>query len=106
MTSRNWQPPADVFRCDDDWYIKLELAGIQPGEVRISAHQNTLSVSGTRRDSVFQSTPSYQSLEITYSSFSRNIALPFIIDPESIRWDYQDGMLLICLSSANRDASP
>lgn len=95
MTNKIWQPSADIFHCADQWYVKLELAGIAPDNITIMARGNTLSVSGTRRDTQERSNPFYHSLEIAYSNFSRTIRLPVVIDQDSISWEYQDGMLLI-----------
>lgn len=86
-----------MFRCDRFWYVKLELAGVRPGELTITASEDTLSISGYRKDTLLESNPFYHSLEIAYSEFNRRVRLPFPIDTGSIQFDYQDGMLLIRL---------
>lgn len=101
MYSGVWHPLTDVYHYDGKCFVKVELAGIQPAEMRISARDRQLYVSGARRDSVVQKHLYYHSLEICYSTFERVIALPFDIEPESIRWDYRDGMLLIQMNRAD-----
>jgi len=95
MSSPPWAPAVDILRGNDHWFVKLELAGVGPDHVRISADANVLSVRGTRRDTVLAQGFSYQSLEINYSGFERRVKLPFEIDCSSLSWRYQDGMLLI-----------
>lgn len=94
-----WQPSADIFRCDGHWYVKLELAGIEPDQVTLQVNDDRLFISGQRRDSVHKDSPFYHSLEITYSHFRRTLQLPFRIDQNSLELHYQNGMLLIQLDS-------
>lgn len=98
-----WKPPADIMRRGERWFIKLEVAGVCPEEVEISARDNALRVRGCRRDMLLEHGYFYHSLEISYSRFERIIELPFRIDKENIRWQYRDGMLLIQLDK--EDAS-
>lgn len=90
-----WRPPADVLYSGERWMIKLEVPGVRADELDISAQGSTLQVSGCRRDLLLEQGLLYHSLEISYSRFERAINLPFVIDPDTIRWRYQDGMLLI-----------
>ncbi|MEX0618919.1 MAG: Hsp20/alpha crystallin family protein [Pseudohongiellaceae bacterium] len=95
-----WHPSTDVFHCDEKWFVKMELAGVQPDELSIRSSEGTLLVSGCRRDIVRQDNLNYHSLEINYCQFERRVMLPFTIDSSSIRWDYSNGMLLIELGRA------
>jgi HSP20 family protein len=97
MTLTLWKPPADVLKCGERWYIKLEVAGVCPNELEIAAYDNSLHIRGCRRDMLLERDYFYHSLEISYSKFERMIELPFSIDVNSIRWQYHDGMLLIQL---------
>lgn len=90
-----WRPPADVLYSGERWLIKLELPGVRADDLQIAVHGNSLRVSGCRRDLLMEQGLLYHSLEISYSRFDRAIELPFTIDPERMRWHYQDGMLLI-----------
>lgn len=95
-----WRPPVDVLRYGERWYIKLEVAGVCPEEVAISAQENALRIRGCRRDMLLEEGYYYHSLEISYSRFERIIELPFSINVDTIRWRYQDGMLLVQLSES------
>jgi HSP20 family protein len=100
MTIGVWQPRADVYRFGERWFVKLELAGIQVNDIDVSAYESTLSVRGIRRDILLDENPFYHSLEISYSHFERKVNIPFNIEPSSICWEYNAGMLLIQLERA------
>lgn len=90
-----WQPPVDILRGQNHWCVRVELAGICPGQVQIHIEHKAIIVRGSRRDYLAANGFSYQSLEINYSAFERRIGMPFEIDKSRVNWDYQDGMLLI-----------
>lgn len=92
-----WRPAVDVYRCRDDWLVKVDLAGVHPRDVQVWAEGRRLSIQGIRRDrSVHEGHQSY-SLEIAYNRFQRTIELPCELERARIATDYRDGMLLIHL---------
>jgi len=92
-----WKPATDLFRAGNDWLIKMELAGVMPGEVQLHAHRNVLHVQGRRRDLHLQGGYTCHRLEINYTTFERSISLPGVIDADAIRTEYRDGILRIYL---------
>lgn len=94
----SWQPPADIHHAGTQWLIKLELAGVSLSDVQVHAHGNELSVRGRRSD-LLQSGFVCQRLEIRYTAFARNFALPAPIDTGSITCEYRDGILRIWLKT-------
>lgn len=97
-----WKPPADVFYSGNQWLVKIELAGITPDEVEIIAQGAGLVVRGRRRDLLLRQGFSCHSMEISYSNFERSFSLPDRIVPDSIGWDYQQGILLISFTTEDR----
>jgi HSP20 family protein len=90
-----WQPRADVHRMPDGWLVKLELAGVDPDDIRIALRGNRLWVQGTRRDAWVQECLDCHRLEIEYSRFERWLELPWLSESAEIGVTYRDGMLLI-----------
>jgi len=93
-----WRPAADVYRHAGGWLIKLELAGVVPDQVTVTAQGRELVVRGRRRDAL--RTPGYAcyAMEIVYSEFERVFEFPVALDRAELRTHYRDGMLLVTLT--------
>jgi len=96
-SGRLWCPAADVYRTDDGWIVKVDLAGIRPGDIEITLDDRMLRISGSRRDGTCGEGISHYQLEITYSRFEKMIQFPRSIDHSTIERDYRDGLLILRL---------
>jgi HSP20 family protein len=90
-----WRPAADVYRTDDGWLVKFELAGVDPDEIELFTHDRILLVRGRRCDRELIHGCQFHSLEITYSQFERCVELPASLDAARIETEYRQGMLLV-----------
>ena len=95
-----WNPAADVYRTRDGWFVKMELAGVEPDELEVTVAGDTLRVAGTRRDERLTEAVSYHQLEITYSRFERTIRFPCPIEGAHLVRRCKDGLLLLHLQSS------
>ena len=96
-SGRLWCPAADVYRTQDGWIVKVDLAGIRPADVEITIDGRVLSIRGSRRDGICGEGVSHYQLEITYSRFEKMIQFPRSIEHASIARDYHDGLLILRL---------
>lgn len=96
-SGRLWNPAADVYRSDEGWIVKVDLAGICSDELEIELHQSSLRIRGCRRDTLIREGFSYQQMEITYSRFEKTIQFPCSIEEASLQHDYRDGLLIVKL---------
>ena len=96
-SGRLWNPPADVYRNEDGWMIKVDLAGICADELKLELEDSLLQIRGCRRDTMYREGYSYQQMEITYSKFEKTIQFPCAIDEDSLTHSYEDGFLIINL---------
>ena len=46
-----WNPAADVYRTRDGWFVKMELAGVEPDELEVTIVGDTLRVARRSRSS-------------------------------------------------------
>src|SRR5262245_45018622 len=90
-----WGPAADVYRTDEGWLVKFELAGVRPSDVEVRVEGRRLSLSGTRRDWCSEEGRSYYSMEISYNRFQRTLEFPCELAGARIALESREGMLLV-----------
>lgn len=103
-SGRLWCPAADVYRTQDGWIVKVDLAGIKAADVEVSIDDKVLRISGSRRDSTCGEGVAHYQLEITYSRFEKMIEFPRSIAHASIDRDYRDGLLILRLHEEKEQA--
>lgn len=96
-SGRLWNPAADVYRSNDGWVVKIDLAGVCSDELEIEIQDSILRITGCRKDTVYREGFVYQQMEITYSRFEKTIQFPTPIEGASLKHDYRDGFLIINL---------
>jgi HSP20 family protein len=96
-SGRLWCPAADVYRTENGWIVKVDLAGIEPADIQIALDGPVLRISGSRRDSTCGEGVSHYQLEITYSRFEKMIQFPRSIEHATLERDYHDGLLILRL---------
>jgi HSP20 family protein len=90
-----WRPLADIYRLNNGWIVKLDLAGVSAEDIHIYASQRRLTVSGLRRDTVQEPACSHYLMEISYNRFERTIELPCEFDSSHLLVEHRNGMLLV-----------
>jgi HSP20 family protein len=98
---RGFRPQVDVVRTDDppEFQVVIELAGIDPENLRIFADDRTLVVAGERR----RSCPGrYFHMEIEHGVFQRRIQFAEQVDPANARAQYRGGLLTVTLPIPDR----
>jgi HSP20 family protein len=103
-SGRLWCPAADVYRSQDGWIVKVDLAGVKPADVDVIIDGDLLRISGSRRDGTCGEGISHYQLEITYSRFEKMIRFPRSIEHASIDRDYRDGLLILQLHEVPEQA--
>lgn len=104
-SGRLWCPAADVYRTEDGWIVKVDLAGIRPADIEIRLDDRVLRISGSRRDGTCGEGISHYQLEITYSRFEKMIQFPRSIDHATVERDYHDGLLILRLREEDETMS-
>jgi HSP20 family protein len=95
LSGRLWNPPADVYRCNERWIVKVDVAGVCPDELQLELAKSQLRIRGCRRDTVYREGYVYQQMEITYSRFEKIIQFPCELESASLEHSYKDGFLII-----------
>ncbi|HVQ35940.1 MAG TPA: Hsp20/alpha crystallin family protein [Pyrinomonadaceae bacterium] len=99
-SGRLWNPAADVYRSEEGWIVKVDLAGICSDDLELELDDAILRIRGCRRDTFYTKGLSYQQMEITYSRFEKTIQFPCSVEASSLAHDYHDGFLIVRLRCA------
>ncbi|MBI3989595.1 MAG: Hsp20/alpha crystallin family protein [candidate division NC10 bacterium] len=92
-----WAPAVDIYETKDALVVKAELPGVKPEEVEISIVGNTLTLKGERKQEAEVNEQGYYRLERSYGSFQRALELPSVVDANTVKATYKDGLLEIKL---------
>ena len=101
----HWRPPMDIYETVNSFVVKIEVAGIEPGEdVKIQLNRNVLTVKGYRQDRTALKKEHYHQAELNYGPFERSIVLPNVLaeDVEPVA-SYEDGFLEIYIPKVKQD---
>ena len=104
--AHGWSPNTDVDECADGLVVKMELAGVPAGSIRILLDDKMLVIEGERRDPCSGETGAgnrFRQLEIEYGPFHRVIPLPYAVQASHSKARCENGVLEIRLpKSAHR----
>lgn len=96
-------PAVNITHDKQNYYVRAELPGIEPGAFRISVEGNKLSLAGERETGADSEGVSYQRRERPGGSFDRTIVLPAEFDGEQVQARYVDGILTMTLPMAEKE---
>jgi HSP20 family protein len=90
-----WRPPTDVYETEDSVVVKVEVAGMAEEDFSIVFSEQTLVITGTRRD--YATKRGYHQMEIPYGEFRTEVYLSEPVDTDNVEALYKDGFLTVNL---------
>ena len=93
----DWAPRVDVMEQKDSYIIKAEMPGVNKDDVRITLHENVLSIRGEKKQEKEEKDVNYHRIERSYGTFERQFALPTGVKSDKIDASYKDGILTVTL---------
>jgi HSP20 family protein len=96
-----WTPAVDIKETEKDIRVELELPGMKPEDVEITAENGVLSIRGEKRSERKEGEENrYHVVERAYGSFMRTFQLPQGIDEEQINAEFDNGILTLLVPKA------
>ncbi len=82
----------DVYQTKNKIIIKSTVAGVNPEDIKISLHNDLLTIKGSRgmKETVNDNDYLYQ--ECYWGSFSRSIILPAEVDSQNVEAEIENGI--------------
>ena len=93
-----WVPATEVNSAADGWRVRVALPGVDPKDVEIDLHGNTLTVKGDR--AAGRGGDGWYESEISYGRFERAFTLPASVDADRVEAHFANGMLELTLPLA------
>jgi HSP20 family molecular chaperone IbpA len=94
----SYRPPVDVIELENDFVVRVEIAGMRENDFNIRYEKGILTVLGNRKDPHKANT--FHQMEIRYGDFRIDILLNQPIVANSIGAVYDNGFLEIRLNKA------
>jgi HSP20 family protein len=88
-------PPVNLYVNDHDLLLTLEIAGIDPSKVDVTVTGDTVNLRGERLAEAAQPGESFHRRERPVGQFSREVRLPFEVDPSKTEASYERGVLTV-----------
>ena len=97
----SWTPAVDVKETESDIRVELELPGLKPEDVEITAENGVLTIRGEKKSERKEGEDSrYHVIERTYGAFMRTFQLPQGVDEEQINAQFENGILELHIPKA------
>ena len=91
----DWIPLADVHEDADNYFVALDIPGVDRDALEIDLENERLVIKGTR--TISRDEGSSHRAERPRGTFNRSFAVPAGVDREQIEAEYKDGVLKLRL---------
>jgi HSP20 family protein len=93
VTAAGFVPPVDIYEDEHKLVLKIEIPGMRQEDLEVQMENNTLTVKGERSFQSEGKEENFHRVERRYGTFYRAFTVPNTIDPESIKAEYDAGVL-------------
>jgi len=96
-------PAVNIAEKETGYLIELSVPGFSKEEINIEVENDTLKISGERKNDKQEEKQGFSRREFNYSSFSRSFTIPSKkIDLENVQAEYEAGILSLNLPKAEK----
>jgi len=88
-----WLPPVDIHEEPNQFVLHVDLPGVDPKAVEITAEQGVLTIRGQRAETQRENAEGYRRVERMKGEFQRHFSLPDSADAQGIRARSVNGVL-------------
>ncbi len=88
--------PMDVWQTEDGYHVALDLPGVDPGTVEITAERNLLTIRAERQ-AEYTEGENVLLAERPQGSFTRQLQVGDVLDTSNIQATYNNGVLTLAI---------
>lgn len=97
FTETDFAPSMDVVETKDGLKVTLEVPGLNRDQIKVTAEDDVLTVSGEKSESSERTEGPMRLTERSFGRFSRSIYMPRSVDGSKIDATMKDGVLTIAI---------
>lgn len=97
IASDVYVPSLDIAEDTDNFYIFAELPGLRESDVKVTADNDMLTISGKKERTEEKSERNYHRVERSFGQFVRSLSLPKNVKANAVRGTFKDGLLELTL---------
>jgi len=97
-----WVPAVDVRETGDEFFVRMDLPGLDSKDVKVSVFEDTLTVSGERRESTEAQDVKWHHVERYHGAFERRFQLGSAVQGDKVSATYKNGVLEIRVPKAEQ----
>lgn len=101
MENAVWAPLTDISEDNENYYLNLDVPGVDKNDVKISYSNGNLVIKGERKDEKETKKSEYHRIERSFGKFFRSFTLPEKIKEDKIEAKFKDGALSIVIPKAD-----
>lgn len=97
LTDGILKPSLDIGATEKEYTINIEVPGVDQKDIKLEIIDNTLTVSGEKKQEKEEKKKNYYRSERSYGSFQRILSLPEDADQKKIKAAFKNGVLTMTL---------
>lgn len=98
MAQQQWlRPTLDIGASDKEYTVTVELPGVDEKEISLEVVNDTLRISGEKKQEKEEKNKNYYRMERSYGSFQRVLSLPDDADHDGIKAAFKNGVMQVTI---------
>ena len=95
-------PNMDVSETENEVRICAELPGVKEEDVDVTLNDDVLTIRGEKKFERNDDKENYHFMERSYGSFQRSLRLPYPVNPDEVRADFDNGVLTVSIPKSQQ----
>jgi HSP20 family protein len=91
----NFSPRIDISEDEKNVLVEAELPGIKKDDLKITIHDNILTIKGEKKKETEKKEKNYYRSERCYGTFQRSFTLPVMVDSNKVDAKFDNGTLTL-----------
>lgn len=98
-------PELDIAERDNSFELRMDIPGMEAKDLDIQVHDNTVTISGQRKEEKEEKGKTFHRIERRSGSFSRTVTLPCSVNEKEVAAEYTNGVLSVVLPKCEESKS-